>query len=138
MNKITPTHTFDWYVKWVSSVLIIIALLLTSNNVYPANIIFHLVGLIGWFIVGWCWHDRALMALNVVGISIMTNSLIIYVIDVLKIQHFHLLGRTAPYSGKCLSLVGYPMEELKTLCSGFLDSFFVKGIALLVKNQQHQ
>jgi hypothetical protein len=85
MNKITPTHTFDWYVKWVSSVFIIIALLLTSNFVYPANLVFHLLGLVGWFIVGWCWHDRALMALNIVGISIMANGLIIYTIDVLKI-----------------------------------------------------
>ena len=85
MNKVTPTHTFDWYVKWISSIFIVVALLLTSNNVYPSNLIFHLVGLVGWFTVGWCWHDRALMALNAVGISIMANGLIIYVIDVLKI-----------------------------------------------------
>ena len=30
-----------------------------------------------------------------------------------KIGDFHLLGRTAPYSEKCLSLVGYPMEILQ-------------------------
>ena len=133
MNKITPTHTFDWYIKWVSSIFIIIALLLTSNHVYPANIIFHLVGLIGWFIVGWCWHDRALMALNVVGISIMTNGLIIYVIDVLKIQHFHLLGRTAPYSGKCLSLVGYPMDGLRNALQRPLRQLFCERNSVISK-----
>ena len=78
-------HPLVWYVKWVSSVFIVVALLFTSNNVYPANLIFHLIGLVGWFIVGWCWHDRALMALNTVGISIMANGLIIYVVDVLRI-----------------------------------------------------
>ena len=59
LNKQTPIHTLDWYVKWVASVIIIISVILTSNNIYPLNLFFYAAGLSGWFIVALLWNDRA-------------------------------------------------------------------------------
>jgi len=55
-------------------------MLLTSNNIYPLNIFVHMLGLIGWLIVSIMWNDRALIIINAVGIAIMANGLIKYVV----------------------------------------------------------
>ena len=34
----TPLHTTDWYVKWVATVILIIGMILTANNVHPINL----------------------------------------------------------------------------------------------------
>ena len=34
----TPLHTTDWYVKWVATVVLIIGMILTANNVHPINL----------------------------------------------------------------------------------------------------
>ena len=66
INKITPLHDLSWYIKWVSSFVILIAMALTSMELYPWNLYVHLVGVSGWFIVGMLWHDRALIFLNAI------------------------------------------------------------------------
>tara|TARA_Y100001963_G_C6784529_1_gene451871 strand:- start:3327 stop:3623 length:297 start_codon:yes stop_codon:yes gene_type:complete len=76
----TPLHTKDWYIKWASSIILIGGMILTSNNVYPLNIIFHSLGLIGWLIVSIMWNDRALIVINAVGLSIMANGMVAYFI----------------------------------------------------------
>ena len=81
MKKITPTHTTDWYIKWVASLFIIIGLLLTSNYIYPLNLLLHGIGLIGWLIVSVMWNDRSLMVLNSVGLAMVLNSLVKYTIE---------------------------------------------------------
>ena len=63
-KKVTPKGDLSWYLKWASSVFIIIAMALTSANLYPINIVFHLIGVTGWLVVGMLWHDRALIFLN--------------------------------------------------------------------------
>jgi len=78
LNKQTPTHTIDWYVKWVASVIIIISVILTSNNIYPLNLFFYSAGLSGWFIVALLWNDRALLVVNAVSLSLLLNGLISY------------------------------------------------------------
>ena len=35
----TPLHTVDWYIKWVSSIVLICGMILAANNLYPYNII---------------------------------------------------------------------------------------------------
>jgi len=35
IDKITPMHTKDWYLKWVSTVILLVGIILTANNVYP-------------------------------------------------------------------------------------------------------
>tara|TARA_R100001530_G_scaffold44463_1_gene33717 strand:- start:816 stop:1091 length:276 start_codon:yes stop_codon:yes gene_type:complete len=78
LNKQTPTHTIDWYVKWVASVIIIISVILTSNNIYPLNLFFYAAGLSGWFIVALLWNDRALLIINAVSLALLLNGLISY------------------------------------------------------------
>ena len=76
--KQTPTYTIDWYIKWVASVIIIISVILTSNNIYPLNLFFYSVGLSGWFIVALLWNDRALLVVNAVSLALLLNGLISY------------------------------------------------------------
>ena len=66
ITSITPKYDKSWYIKWVSSFFIIMGMILTSLDVslFPLNLFFHLVGVIGWFVVGMLWHDRALIMLN--------------------------------------------------------------------------
>ena len=78
LNKQTPTHTIDWYIKWVASIIIIISVILTSNNIYPLNLFFYAAGLSGWFIVALLWNDRALLVVNAVSLSLLLNGLISY------------------------------------------------------------
>ena len=78
VDKKTPIHTLDWYIKWIASFLLIIGVVLTSNNIFPANLIFHAIGLLGWFVVGILWNDRALIVINAVTLALMSNGLITY------------------------------------------------------------
>ena len=78
LNKQTPTHTIDWYIKWAASIIIIISVILTSNNIYPLNLFFYAAGLSGWFIVALLWNDRALLVVNAVSLALLLNGLISY------------------------------------------------------------
>ena len=60
------TQTVCWYVKWVSTFLMVVSFVLTSNNVYPINFLFYGSGALGWLYVGVVWNDRALIVLNTV------------------------------------------------------------------------
>ena len=69
-EKVTPTYDLSWYVKWSSSIVIIIGMILSSLNVYPINLFVHTVGVAGWLWVGFLWHDRALILLNGIAIAV--------------------------------------------------------------------
>ena len=47
--------------KWTSTVLILLGILLTNLNYYPLNIFSHGLGAIGWSIAGYMSKDKALM-----------------------------------------------------------------------------
>ena len=47
--------------KWVSTALILLGILLTNLNYYPLNIFVHSMGAIGWSIAGYISRDKALM-----------------------------------------------------------------------------
>ena len=76
--KQTPTHTFDWYVKWIASVVLVVGVILTSNNIYPLNLMVHAIGMFGWFIVAIIWNDRALLVINAVSLVLLLNGLVSY------------------------------------------------------------
>lgn len=78
LRKTTPHKTKDWYIKWAASIVLIIGMLFTANNIYPLNLYFHVVGLAGWFIVAMIWNDRALIVINAVSLAILTNGLLTY------------------------------------------------------------
>ena len=75
-KKITPKGDLSWYIKWVSSIFIIIGMALSSANIFPLNIIIHGIGVSGWLVVGMLWHDRALIFLNAVAIFVYATGLL--------------------------------------------------------------
>ena len=74
----TPLHTTDWYIKWVSSIVLIIGMVLAANNIYHYNIIVQCVGILGWLVVAIMWNDRSLIIVNAVGGAILLNGLVGY------------------------------------------------------------
>ena len=48
-------------IKWISTVLVLIGILLTNLNLYPLNIYFHGLGVIGWTIAGLLFKDKAIL-----------------------------------------------------------------------------
>jgi len=80
LNKVTPLYTKDWYLKWVSCIILLIGMTLTAQNIYPINLFVNLVGLVGWLIVAIIWNDRALIVINAVGVSIYTNGIVGYLL----------------------------------------------------------
>ena len=75
-KKITPKGDLSWYIKWVSSIFIIMGMALTNANIFPMNIIVHGIGVTGWLVVGMLWHDRALIFLNGVAIFVYVTGLL--------------------------------------------------------------
>jgi hypothetical protein len=71
-------HPLSWYGKWISSVVLIIAMIFTANNVYPLNLFFHFVGISGWLWVSIIWNDRALIVVNAVAVAIFANGIVAY------------------------------------------------------------
>lgn len=78
VNKITPRGDLSWYVKWISSIIMLLGMSLTSIGFTPYNLFLHLIGVTGWLIVGVLWHDRALITVNSVGAFIFLTGLIKY------------------------------------------------------------
>ena len=54
-----------------SSIFLIVAMMMTSANIFPMNLYVALVGMTAWLIVGILWHDRALIVLNAVSVTSM-------------------------------------------------------------------
>jgi hypothetical protein len=69
-KKITPKGDLSWYIKWIASIFLIIGMILASVNLFPYNIMVASIGVLGWLIVGILWHDRALIVLNAISLTI--------------------------------------------------------------------
>ena len=72
----TPLHTVDWYIKWVSSIVLIIGTVLAANNLYPWNVLVQCTGIAGWLVVSVMWNDRALIVVNAISVAILLNGLV--------------------------------------------------------------
>ena len=77
----TPKYTVDWYLKWVSSILILIAMSTrgTGLELYPnisVDLVFSILGTTGWFIVGLIWKDRAVITVNAMGTLLLLRTLV--------------------------------------------------------------
>ena len=70
IKKVTPGHGPTWYIKWTASIILLIGMVFTALELTPINLFFHLVGVMGWFVVGYMWHDRAMMVVNSVAIFV--------------------------------------------------------------------
>ncbi len=69
-KKVTPKGDLSWYIKWASSVTLIIAMMFTAVDMFPINMWIANIGFIGWLVVGMLWHDRSLIVLNSVSLAI--------------------------------------------------------------------
>ena len=47
--------------KWLSTFLVLTGILLTNLNIFPINIFFHGVGVVGWTVSGFLIKDRAII-----------------------------------------------------------------------------
>ena len=71
---------FVWYMKWASSIVLIIAMVMTTNNMYPYNMYLQCIGVAGWLVVSIIWNDRALIIVNAVAVAIFLNGIFQYLI----------------------------------------------------------
>tara|TARA_Y100000296_G_scaffold58143_1_gene66961 strand:+ start:252 stop:530 length:279 start_codon:yes stop_codon:yes gene_type:complete len=78
LKKQTPYKTKDWYLKWISSIILIIGMLFTANNIYPLNLFISVVGILGWIFIGLIWNDRAIILINAIGLTIYINGILAY------------------------------------------------------------
>ena len=79
INKVTPRFDRTWYIKWIASVLILIATAARSIGGIPhIDLWFGLFGTLGWLWVGLLWHDRALILLNIVLVTLISVGLITF------------------------------------------------------------
>ena len=70
--KVTPKGDLSWYVKWVSVFFILVATAARSVGTIPhIDMWFGLVGTVGWAWVGYLWHDRALLFLNAILVTLL-------------------------------------------------------------------
>ena len=49
------------YLKWISTFLVLTRILLNNLNIYPLNIYFHGLGVIGLTIAGFISNDKAIL-----------------------------------------------------------------------------
>lgn len=78
----TPKYTVDWYLKWVSSVVVLMAM---SMRGVPELVVYDLylsvVGIFGWLLVSIIWQDRALILLNSFGLLFLLRNLIEHLVQ---------------------------------------------------------
>ena len=73
----TPKYDLSWYIKWASSILILIALTIRAadyQRIY--DMWFGFVGMIGWTYVGILWKDRAIIIMNVISTILLAIGLL--------------------------------------------------------------
>ena len=82
-NTLTPKkehHPLSWYVKWVSSVILVFAMIATTNDLYPWNMFLQFLGVAGWLWVAIVWNDRALIVINAVACGFFINGIVMWFI----------------------------------------------------------
>ena len=75
----TPKYDISWYIKWVSSLIILTAITIRASGVAELawlDMLLSWIGSVGWFFVGLLWKDRAVLILNGVISIILFSGLI--------------------------------------------------------------
>jgi len=79
IKKVTPRGDLSWYVKWVSVFLVLFATVARSVGTMPhIDMWLGLFGTGGWAYVGYLWHDRALLVLNSILVTLLVVGLANY------------------------------------------------------------
>ena len=78
MSRLTDKKDAAWFIKWISSFIVITAMSLRGiegMQIYDLSL--SIVGVAGWLCVGMLWKDRALIILNAVGLVFLFRNLLI-------------------------------------------------------------
>ena len=77
IDKKTPLHDITWYVKWAATVIILLAMAGRSiPQLMEFDIALSMIGALMWGYVGFKWHDRALMTVNIAAASLLLAGLL--------------------------------------------------------------
>ena len=69
------TTTYDWYLKWVASVIILCAMSIRGvPHLTQWDLMLSTIGVFLWLIVSLVWKDRALILLNGVGLLFLAKT----------------------------------------------------------------
>ena len=76
-KKITPKGDLSWYIKWIASVMLMIAVCFRAADVsHMFDLYFSFLGTLGWLVVGFLWHDRALIFLNAILSAVLLTGIL--------------------------------------------------------------
>ena len=78
MSKLSDKKDLAWFIKWISSFIVITAMSLRGiEGMQVYDLTLSIVGVAGWLCVGMLWKDRALIILNAVGLVFLFRNLLI-------------------------------------------------------------
>lgn len=83
-KSVTPKGDITWYVKWFSSAVVLCAIIIRASGLTELqwlDILFSMIGALGWLFVGLKWNDRALILLN----SVISTMLAVGLLRILLI-----------------------------------------------------
>ena len=73
----TPKYTADWFIKWVASAFILVAMSVRGvEGMQLYDLYLSIIGIFLWLIVSVIWKDRALILLNGVGLMFLIRNVI--------------------------------------------------------------
>ena len=77
MSKLSDKKDLAWFIKWVSSFIVITAMSLRGiEGMQVYDLTLSIVGVAGWLFVGMLWKDRALIMLNAIALFILMSGFI--------------------------------------------------------------
>lgn len=72
----TPKYTTDWYVKWIASVFVLVAMSMRGVDGFVMyDLVLSTIGIVLWLWVSILWNDRALIILNGAGLFFLLRNL---------------------------------------------------------------
>jgi hypothetical protein len=63
-------------IKWGASIIQVLGYTATGFGWTPWNLYLFLIGVVGWFVVGVLWNDRALMLVHLVALAAMVAGMV--------------------------------------------------------------
>ena len=79
----TPKGTIDWYLKWIASIWMLVAISMRSTGLPELQVYDMLLSFAGtalWAVVGFIWRDRAIIMINVVASIMLLGGLLTNVV----------------------------------------------------------
>jgi len=70
--------TTDFWIEWISTVLLVVGVALTSWDVTPWNLWLGLIANAAWIYIGARWHRWSLMVVSIVICSLYVSGLVRY------------------------------------------------------------